>query len=83
MTRIQQFGSTVLIAVAFLPLVPCSGSAQQLTDAQAQALIQSLAAQQSAVVAGGNTTITLTDNTQITFLGVSSAGALSGHIMSS
>jgi serralysin len=42
-----------------------------------------LAAQQSAVVAGGNPTITLIDNTQITFLGVSSAVALSGHIMSS
>lgn len=55
MTRIQQFGSTVLIAVAFLPLVPCSGSAQQLTDAQAQSLIQSLAAQQSAGAANSLT----------------------------
>lgn len=47
MTRLRQFGSTCLIAVAFLPLIPDSSSAQQLTDAQAQALIQTLAAQQN------------------------------------
>jgi hypothetical protein len=47
MTRLQQFGLT-LVAVGFLPLLPRAGSAQQLTDAQAQALIQTLAAQQNA-----------------------------------
>ena len=36
----------------------------------------------AAVSTGGNTTITLSDNTQITFLDVSSASALSGHIVS-
>jgi Ca2+-binding RTX toxin-like protein len=41
------------------------------------------AALQSAQSAGGNTTITLSDNTQITFLGVSTAGALQGHLFSS
>ena len=41
------------------------------------------AALQSAQSAGGNTTITLSDNTRITFLGVSSASALHGHVFSS
>jgi len=35
-----------------------------------------------AVSAGGNTSITLTDNTQITFLSVGSPGALAGHVFS-
>jgi hypothetical protein len=59
MTRIRKFASTCLIAVGFLPLVPCSGSAQQLTDAQAQALIQTLAAQQNG---GGAASLTATQN---------------------
>ena len=58
MTRIQLYRSTCLIAVAFLPLVP-SCNAQQLTDAHAQALIQTLAAQQSA---GGAASLTATQN---------------------
>ncbi len=37
------------------------------------------AALAAATVSGGNTTITLADNTKITFAGVSSASALSGH----
>jgi Ca2+-binding RTX toxin-like protein len=41
------------------------------------------AAEQTAVVSGGNTTITLSDNTRITFLGVTSAGAFTGHVVSS
>jgi Ca2+-binding RTX toxin-like protein len=40
------------------------------------------AATTGAVTSGGNTTITLSDNTKITFVGVSSASALSGHIFS-
>jgi hypothetical protein len=40
------------------------------------------AAVQGAVVSGGNTTITLADNTQITFLGVSSLSTLHGHVFS-
>jgi Ca2+-binding RTX toxin-like protein len=36
----------------------------------------------SAVSSGGNTTLTLSDNTQITFLDVSSASALRGHVVS-
>ena len=35
-----------------------------------------------AASAGGNTTLTLSDNTQITFLGVSSAASLQGHVFS-
>ncbi len=31
---------------------------------------------------GGNTTLTLSDNTKITFVGVSSASLLSGHVTS-
>jgi hypothetical protein len=58
MTRLQQFGST-LVAVAFLALVPRAASAQQLTDAQAQALLQTLAAQQSA---GGAASLTTAQN---------------------
>ena len=38
---------------------------------------------QNAVIAGGNTTLTLADNTKITFLGVSSVGPLLGHVVSS
>jgi Ca2+-binding RTX toxin-like protein len=41
------------------------------------------AALSAATSAGGNTTITLSDNTKITFVGVSSASALTGHIFSS
>jgi hypothetical protein len=37
----------------------------------------------SAVSAAGNTTLTMSDNTQITFLGVSSASALHGNVFSS
>ena len=36
-----------------------------------------------ATTAGGSTTITLSDNTQITFTGVTSSAALTGHIFSS
>jgi hypothetical protein len=41
------------------------------------------AAISGAASSGGNTTITLADSTKITFIGVSSASALSGHIFSS
>ena len=34
----------------------------------------------AATTSGGSTTITLSDNTKITFTGVTNAGALSGHI---
>ena len=37
---------------------------------------------QNATSAGGNTTLTLADNTKITFMGVSSASQLSGHVVS-
>ena len=40
------------------------------------------AAINAATVAGGNTTITLADNTKITFAGVSSASTLNGHFLS-
>ncbi|HEY1933906.1 MAG TPA: calcium-binding protein [Acetobacteraceae bacterium] len=36
----------------------------------------------AAVSSGGNTTITLSDNTRITFLGIDSVGALRGHVFS-
>jgi Ca2+-binding RTX toxin-like protein len=36
-----------------------------------------------ATTAGGSTTITLSDNTKITFTGVTSSAALTGHIVSS
>ncbi len=36
----------------------------------------------TATSAGGSTTLTLSDNTKITFLGVGSAGSLNGHIIS-
>jgi hypothetical protein len=45
MTRILKFGSNCLIAVAAMLLVSHSSNAQQLTDAQAQTLIQALASQ--------------------------------------
>jgi len=35
-----------------------------------------------ATTAGGSTTITLSDNTKITFTGVTSSAALNGHIFS-
>jgi hypothetical protein len=35
-----------------------------------------------AVSSGGNTTVALSDNTQITFLGVASANTLSGQVVS-
>ena len=38
------------------------------------------AALQGAVSSGGNTTLTLADNTTITFIGVSSVSALQGHV---
>jgi Ca2+-binding RTX toxin-like protein len=37
---------------------------------------------QNAVSSGGNTTLTLADNTTITFLGVSSVAGLTGHVFS-
>ena len=37
---------------------------------------------QNASTSGGNTTLTLSDNTQITFVGVSSASVLQGHVFS-
>jgi hypothetical protein len=42
-----------------------------------------LQAERTAVSAGGNTTLTLSDNTQITFLGITSVSALIGRIVSS
>jgi Ca2+-binding RTX toxin-like protein len=36
----------------------------------------------AAVVSSGGTTLTLSDNTQISFLGVTSAGSLTGHVFS-
>jgi len=37
----------------------------------------------NATTSGGSTTITLSDNTTIKFVGVTSSAALSGHISSS
>lgn len=48
MTRSQKLLSLVLCAAVLLSVVPQTARAQQLTDAQAQALLQALAAQQSA-----------------------------------
>ena len=36
----------------------------------------------NATAVGGNTTITLTDHTQVTFIGVGSASTLQGHVFS-
>jgi Ca2+-binding RTX toxin-like protein len=68
-----------------------AGGADVITDFSAGGTVNLIgygaaaaaAAQQSAVVSGGNTVITLSDNTQITFLGVTSARAFTGHIVSS
>jgi Ca2+-binding RTX toxin-like protein len=42
---------------------------------------EAAAALNNAVSAAGSTTLTLSDSTQITFLGVSSASALLGHVV--
>ena len=68
-----------------------SGGAVTITDFSTSDLVSFLgygssaasAALNGAVSSGGNTTLTLSDNTQITFLGVSSASVLQGHVFSS
>jgi hypothetical protein len=43
---------------------------------------QATTALSNAVSSAGNTTVTLSDNTQITFLGIASASVLQGHVAS-
>ena len=66
------------------------GGTAQVTDFTTQDTVELLGygtaaaatALNNAVSSGGNTTLTLSDNTQITFLGVSSASVLQGHVFS-